>query len=327
MKEVLMMKGTRTLIETCANATKGEKILIITDPERINIAKLLIAVLAERDIKPVTMIMFPNDLDGQEPPALVSRAMLGADLIIMPVSKSISHSTAVKNALESGARVLSLSAFTEEQMYIGGINADFRKQKVECDIFANYFNKSDRIKITSPAGMNFNANIKGRPGNSHSCIVNKAGDYSAVPNIEANISPIEGESDGIIIADGSVPNFGIGVVKTPVKFLVKKGVITEITGGREAKFIDKLLRSVNNPSVYNIAQIAIGLNPECKDFNGIMLNDHGVYGSAHIGIGTSHNLGGGVKAPIHFDVTIANPTIYFDGKIAIKEGIIIKDFS
>ncbi|MBA7581037.1 hypothetical protein ES708_22936 [subsurface metagenome] len=84
---------------------------------------------------------------------------------------------------------------------------------------------------------------------------------------------------------------------------------------------------MNNPSVYNIAQIAIGLNPECKDFNGIMLNDHGVYGSAHIGIGTSQNIGGGVKAPIHFDVTIANPTIYFDGEIAIKDGIIIKDFS
>jgi len=327
MKEILMMKGAKIIIDTCTKPRKGEKILIVTDFEKINIANILVAVLVERGFKPVVNIMFPNELDGEEPPYLIAKTMLKADLIIIPVSKSISHSTAVKNALESGARVLSLSAFTEEQMYIGGINADFRKQKVECDIFANYFNKSDRIKITSPAGMNFTANIKDRPGNSHSCIVNKAGDYSAVPNIEANISPIEGESDGIIIADGSVPNFGIGVVKTPVKFLVKKGVITEITGGREAKFIDKLLRSVNNPSVYNIAQIAIGLNPECKDFNGIMLNDHGVYGSAHIGIGTSHNLGGGVKAPIHFDVTIANPTIYFDGKIAIKDGEIIKNFS
>jgi len=327
MKEVLMMRGTRTLIETCANAKKGEKVLIVTDPERVNIAKLLIAALAERDIKPVTMIMFPNDLDGQEPPTLVAMAMLGADLIIMPVSKSISHSTAVKNALKNGARILSLSAFIEEQFYIGGINADFKKQKIECDLFANYFNKFNKIKITSPAGMNFTANIKDRIGNSHSCIVSKAGDYTAVPNIEANISPIEGESDGIIIADGSVPNFGIGVVKTPVKFVVKKGVITEITGGKEAKFIDKLLRSVNNPSVYNIAQIAIGLNPECKDFNGIMLNDHGVYGSAHIGIGTSQNLGGEVKAPIHFDVMIANPTISFDGRIVIKDGNVIRNFS
>ena len=40
----------------------------------------------------------------------------------------------------------------------------------------------------------------------------------------------------------------------------------------------------------------MGLNPECKDFTGEMLNDEGVNGTIHIGVGTSANLGGDVQA-------------------------------
>ena len=38
MKEVLMMKGARTVIDLCANAKKGEKVLGVTDPERASFA-------------------------------------------------------------------------------------------------------------------------------------------------------------------------------------------------------------------------------------------------------------------------------------------------
>jgi leucyl aminopeptidase (aminopeptidase T) len=51
-----------------------------------------------------------------------------------------------------------------------------------------------------------------------------------------------------------------------------------------------------------------------------MLNDEGVYGSMHIGIGTSSNLGGGVKAPTHFDLVMYHPTLELDGKVILKEG-------
>jgi leucyl aminopeptidase (aminopeptidase T) len=51
-----------------------------------------------------------------------------------------------------------------------------------------------------------------------------------------------------------------------------------------------------------------------------MLDDEGVLGTCHIGIGTSLTLGGNIKAPIHYDLVIWNPTIELDGEIVIEKG-------
>jgi leucyl aminopeptidase (aminopeptidase T) len=75
--------------------------------------------------------------------------------------------------------------------------------------------------------------------------------------------------------------------------------------------------------VYNIAQFAIGLNPDCRDFTGEMLNDEGVNGTIHIGIGTSSSLGGTVQAKTHFDAIIRKPSVWFDGEAIIGEGEVL----
>lgn len=323
MKEVRMMRGARTLVDTCANVSAGERVLIVTDTETTSVAKMLAAALVERDIEPVMCVMLPREMDGQEPPPLVASAMLEADVIFIPVAVSIAHSTATKNALKRGARAIALSGFFDELLYSGGIKADFLKQKPLCDRFGQYFTDSDTINITSPRGTNFTASIKGRPGNSHSGIVRKPGELTGLTHIEANVSPVEDTSEGTIVVDGSVPNFGIGVVGTPIELTVKKGLVTEIKGGKEARFLEDILKKIGDPLVYNIAQIAVGLNPECKRLNGVMSNDHGSYGRMHFGIGTSHQLGGEVKAPIHFDVVIEAPTLSFDGEVVIKDGEVL----
>ena len=57
--------------------------------------------VAALDITPevVTTVMNPVAVDGDEPPAIVAAAMLAADVALLPVSYSISHSTATRKAL------------------------------------------------------------------------------------------------------------------------------------------------------------------------------------------------------------------------------------
>jgi leucyl aminopeptidase (aminopeptidase T) len=82
------------------------------------------------------------------------------------------------------------------------------------------------------------------------------------------------------------------------------------------------LESKNDPNVYNIAEMGIGLNPKCS-FMGIMLEDEGVEGSVHIGIGTSITLGGKIKAASHYDLIMKNGTIDVDGKTILQDGKIL----
>ncbi|NLX85141.1 MAG: leucyl aminopeptidase, partial [Synergistaceae bacterium] len=136
------------------------------------------------------------------------------------------------------------------------------------------------------------------------------------PTIEANTTPVEGTANGRIVADASIPYLGIGVLDEPVVVEVKDGFITSITGGRQAEVLKKDLASHNDPNCYNIAELGVGLNPQCR-MCGIMLEDEGVIGTAHIGIGTSITLGGITKAPIHYDLLMWNPRIEVDGKVII----------
>lgn len=112
----------------------------------------------------------------------------------------------------------------------------------------------------------------------------------------------------------------MGVLREPVRFQIRDGFVRDIQGGEQAAFLRDLLTMQEDEWVYNIARFAIGLNPEYKVFTGEMLNDEGVNGTTHIGIGTSANLGGDVQAKTHFDAIIRNPSVWFDGEPIIQEG-------
>jgi leucyl aminopeptidase (aminopeptidase T) len=157
--------------------------------------------------------------------------------------------------------------------------------------------------------------ITGRPGNALYCIV-EPGQFSPVPNVEANVSPIEGTATGRIVVDASIPYLGIGLIEQPILVEVKDGFITSIEGGRQADVLGRDLASHGDRNSFNIAELGVGLNPKCKMI-GIMLEDEGVLGSAHIGIGTNITLGGRIKAPCHYDLLVWNPRIEVDGEVVI----------
>ncbi len=314
-----MMRGARTILDDCASAKAGEQVLIVTDTELVEIGRALEAAAYEMDAEPVLMIIRPRDMDGQEPPDSVAEAMKRADVVLAPVSRSITHTKAVKEATSAGARILVMTAFTERLMTSGGIEADFRAQRPVCEKLAELFTEAKTARLTTPAGTDLTMDIEGRRGNALTCVVDRPGMFSPVPNIEANVSPIEGSSEGVIIVDASIPYIGIGLLGEPVKMRVERGFITDIHGGHQAGVLREDLEVKKDPDVYNIAELGVGLNPKSR-MTGIMLDDEGVLGSAHIGIGTNITLGGKVKAAVHYDLVIWRPTIELDGQRVAEEG-------
>lgn len=315
MKDALMMQGARTIMDDCVSLKAGDNILIITDMVQENIANVLVAAAVERGAEVVMSVMKPREKAGQEPPKMIVESMMHADVILIPVSYSVTHTYAVKAAAENGARILVLTDFTEEMLIHGGIEADFKAIKPVCKAVANALEKAKKVHLTSPGGTDLWFDTTGRRGNALYCIV-ESGEFSTIPTVEANTTPVEGTANGKIVADASIPYLGIGLLDEPVVVEVKDGFITDITGGRQAEVLKKDLASHNDPNCYNIAELGIGLNPKCR-MCGIMLEDEGVIGTAHIGIGTSITLGGETKAPIHYDLLMWNPRIEVDGKVIL----------
>lgn len=78
------------------------------------------------------------------------------------------------------------------------------------------------------------------------------------------------------------------------------------------------MESQKDKNVFNIAEMGLGLNPKCRMI-GIMLEDEGVMGTAHIGIGTSITLGGNIKTSCHYDLIMWKAKVEVDGKVIIED--------
>lgn len=318
MRQIEMIRGARTIVETCAGIKPGESVLIITDTNMVKIAEVLAMAVRERDAEPILAVMIPRRGHGEEPPACIAEAMKKANVILTPVSTSITHTRAVKEAAAAGSRAIALTAFTDDLLIRGGIQADFKKLQPICLEVARRFGEAKLVKLTTPAGTSLTMRKEGRRGNALYCIV-EPGEFSPVPNVEANFSPLEGTAEGIIVADASIPYLGIGLLREPVRCKVEKGFIVAIEGGTQADILKKDLQERKDPNCYNIAELGVGLNPESR-MTGIMLDDEGVWGSVHIGIGSNITLGGNIKAAIHYDLLMWGATIELDGKAILDRG-------
>jgi len=318
MKSILMSKGARTLVEVCAGVKPGENVLIVTDFLMTTIAESLAAAAYRAGAEVSIGTILPRSGHGQEPPPPIAAAMKEADVVFTPVTYSITHTQAVKDACAAGSRIIVLTDFRDHMLIKGGLEADFYETKAMCQKFARAFEKSSTAVLTSTGGTRLTMRKEGRPGNALFCIV-EPGQMSPAPNVEANFSPTEGSAEGVIVADASIPYLGIGVLTEPVTATVEKGMITDIKGGHQAKVLADDLKSRNDAQVYNVAELGVGLNPRCI-MQGIMLEDEGVYGSVHIGIGTNITLGGNVKAAIHYDLLMWQATIELDGRVILEKG-------
>lgn len=318
MKKILMSRGARTIVEVCAGVKAGEHAVIVTEPSMLSMAEVIAAAVYAAGAEPVITIITPRKSDGQEPPDTVAAAMKASNVFFNVVDKSITHTKATRDAAAAGSRGMMMTAFTEEMLMGGGIEADFRALAPQCNAVAQAMAGAELIHLTSPGGTDLRVSAKGRRGNALTCMI-APGQFTTVPTIEANVSPVEGSAEGIIVADASAPYIGIGLLSKPIKASVENGVIVSVEGGAQASTLVSDLASKNDPNVYNVAELGIGLNPKCR-FIGAMLEDEGVYGSVHIGLGTNITLGGHIKAACHYDLIMTGATVIADGRTVLKAG-------
>jgi len=321
MIQTLMGVGAKQVVEVCAQIKKGETVCIITEPKTMSIAESISIAVSNVGAEPVIALIKPRIADSTEPPKSVAEAMKSSDVFISAVHTSITHTQAVVDATKNGSRGIMLTQFDNNMLIDSGVLADFPAAAPTCENVGAILENAKEIHLTTKHGTDLKMSAVGRKSNSMTGMV-EPGEFAPVPTIEANVSPLEGSASGTIVANASIPYLGIGVLENDVVCKVEDGFITSIEGGKEAKILADDLADKEDKYVYNVAEIGVGLNPRCK-FNGLMLEDEGVFGSVHIGIGSSITLGGTVKASCHYDLIMTEVTLVVDGKEVIKDGEVL----
>lgn len=313
-------KATEVLLEICGGCKENEKILIVTDPTSQAIALELWAT-AER-FKNRSLIMMPETtMHGENPTELVGAAMQEADVIFGCTKFSLFHAQAKKDAVRKGARFVNMADYSPEMLISGGLYCDFIANGKICAHIAEALNGKKICRITTPKGTDFVCSIEGRNSTPQYGRSLNPGESSSPPDIECATCALEGTGDGIVYIDGSIPHPRLGLINEDIKLTIQAGVIKKIEGGEQANILKSVLENFNDPNVYKVGEIGIGLNPNCS-LSGRMLEDEGCSGTVHFGCGDNRGFGGLTQSPFHLDLIFCEPTLTVDDVTVLKNGVV-----
>ncbi|MCP4632019.1 MAG: aminopeptidase [candidate division Zixibacteria bacterium] len=310
-----MEKAAMVAVKDCMFAKKKESVLIITDRPKLHIGQALFEAACKIGCEAMILEIIPRLANGEEPPKQAADLMKKFDVLMIPTSKSMSHTKARRYASNAGVRVATLPGIEEETM-IRALNADYKRIAARSKKIAKFLTKGKTARITTPSGTDITMSIKGREGKPDTGIVKTSEDFSNLPAGEAYIAPVEGTGEGVFIVDGSMA--GLGLLKSPLKITVEQGYATDIKGGAPAAKLKKMLDKAGYKA-RNLAELGIGTNDKAK-LCGSVLEDEKVMGTIHLALGDNKSMGGRISVQSHLDGMLLKPTLYIDKKIIMKDG-------
>jgi len=315
-----LLKTARNVLRMNLGLSKGEKLLIITDTEKLNIAWVLFQAGLDIGAEVVLSVMRPRSRNGEEPPRHIEAAWIESDAFIAPTTYSLTHTQARKRATDRGSRGATMPGITEE-IFLRTLGINYRDEVIPlCRKMFNAVKGASEIRITSPHGTDISFTVHGREFYIDSGIYDTPGSWGNLPAGEVYIAPLEETANGVVIVDGSISG-GIGIVRNMVKLTVRQGRVIDISGDLEARKLYDILSNMKNDDAFNFpAELGIGCNPGAK-LSGVVLEDEKILGTVHLAIGDNSTFGGKVKAGIHLDAVLLKPTLYVDGRIVIEDGI------
>lgn len=313
-----MTPTAKRMMEQVLAVRRGERLVIVTDFDSPrSITDLLTSTAGEYGLEVVVVAMPAREMGGEEPPAAVAAAMRNADAVIVQTSHSLTHTAAEREALGAGVRVCNIREVDEEMMVHGGMTADYNEVDRITRRAVALLAASRTARVTTSEGTDLRLDLTGRPAFALSGFAREPGQFSGLPDGEAAIAPVEGRTEGVLVAPYLIEK--IGQVMEPFRMEVEAGRIVRIRGGAQAQALNAILNRKDSSGRNFAAELALGTNPACR----LIPKSREVkkrLGQAHLALGDNVSIGGVVESPIHLDIILLRPTIALDGTVVVDGG-------
>ncbi len=289
-----------------------EKVMILSDTGMDpRVWSVLNKAARSIDIEPSVVLMPEADYSYAEAPPHIHDVVLASDVCFLVTSKGFLHNTTGEAALDGEQTIVAMAEFAVETLAGGAASADHNSIIERGTRIQDKWNAGDTVTVTSPLGTELEATIEDTDEEFRTW---------AFPAGEVPIAPDAGTTNGTIVWDTTMHE--IGRIDEPITAQVEDGFVTDIQGGREARKFRDLLSEADDPNVYNIAEISIGINPGAE-IVGRLREDKKAWGYLHIAVGKNSDFGGEIDAPLHIDGVIADATLQIDDEVIVEAGDVV----
>jgi leucyl aminopeptidase (aminopeptidase T) len=304
-------RAVQTVVESCLGVQPGEDVVIVVDRTTEALGAALQQAATARGGEPVTCVMEPREVDGQEPPAAVAAALAAATVFIAPTRRSLSHTRARKAATEAGARGATLPGVTED-MLARLMAADFPLMAARSRAVAELLTAADGAHVTCPRGTDLTLDLSGRAGIADDGDLTAPGAFGNLPCGEGFVSPLAGE--GTLVAATLA---SLGLPDAPVELTVRDGRLAAAAGEWGERWT--ALMDAAGEQGRNLAELGVGTNDRAR-LTGNILEDEKMLGTVHVAFGASAGIGGTVAVPVHLDCLIEDATLDVGGTRVLDGG-------
>ncbi|MCI5687177.1 MAG: aminopeptidase [Emergencia sp.] len=305
-------EAAKISIQSCMGVKPGERFLILTDIEQLDLAREF--VKAGNDLGIETIMAVGPVHQGGEMPELCKAALDEAQVCMMITTGSYTHTKGRAEATERGCRIASMPGITEDivKMTLG---ADYDEVERIGNILAEKLTKAEKIHITTEAGTDLTLYCGGREGIADTGKLTEKGAFGNLPAGEAMVAPIETKGDGVLVVDGVIADFK--VMEEPLTLTFADGRIVK-TEGADAEMFEEFVGQFED-AAKNVCEFGIGTNPTCEIMgNGLV--DEKVFGTIHIACGNNLFMGGQQDCDMHYDMIINAPTVWIDDECVMEKG-------
>ena len=333
-------------IRTSLRVQAGEKVLIVTNPERevLEIASALYDSAVAAGARP-TLILQPvkSQMDSAEDAVIASFECQPDVVVSLSAEKLGKDSEGIRTPYEwdgvnydhvfnyqlHGAKTLRAfwSPSISRAMFKKTVPIDYAQLQERCRRVKSALDGAVSVRVTNPNGTDIRVGIRGRAARCDDGDYSSPGSGGNLPAGEVFISPELGSSEGIIVFDGSISDTaGDILIRSPIRCRVEAGFVKSIEGGEEARRLERAVEGGAEGArrlgaadalpedkvveyvrnARSLGELGIGLNPRAEVV-GKMLEDEKAFRTCHFAIGSNYDED--APALIHLDGLVSRPTI------------------
>ena len=304
--------AVQTVVGRCLGIKPDENVLVICDPDRVDIGTALQEGARKLGADAVLTVLPPRPERGTEPPPAVAAAFTNTDVYLAPCLPSLSHTKARKAATDKGIRGATLPG-VDAELLARLMSADFDQMAERSRRVADLLTNADEAHVTCPSGTDLTLNLEGRTAIPDDGDLTAPAAFGNLPCGEGFIAPLDGNGQLVATTVG-----GLGLAEEgTITLTVENGNLTEATGTTGARFIAHLIE--HGDKGRNLAELGVGTNDRAH-LTGNVLEDEKIMGTVHIAFGASAAIGGNVAVPVHDDCVIVEPTLTIGGTTVVDRG-------
>jgi leucyl aminopeptidase (aminopeptidase T) len=304
----------RKIVEEFFPIKPGENVVVTADTlSDWRIVQETVKAIYAAGATPTLIVHPTTPLAASDPPRPVVAAVQHTDAWIDFSVAYLLYSNAWTKAMQAGVRYFILPGDVDSLVKMVG-RVNYAVLDALANKLAELSEKGQEMRITSTLGTDIR--VKVDPTRSEGHIFKLGGGkptskdegWTQVPPGQATIGHVFDSVEGTLVFDGTIwPPQEIGALREPVRLEVSKGQITKVSGGQEARILERWLARFNHPGMYQIDHLSYGFNPGVKRCNGEIGHDERVFGCIEFGVGSAWT-----GAPSHWDGVVLEPSIWAD---------------